>query len=141
MWAAAYPQPFIGRCRPAQPTSVIGFARFANVGPAGETAICKTDHRCRHRRSARRRSVPLRIKPSLRAGICPSAGLGVDDALAYVAVPVTIPALAFRPSRATSSIRHLFAGGCSLLCRAWCCWLVLNSMLMVKSTACCFVAA
>ena len=26
MWAAAYPQPLIGRCCPAQPTSVNGFA-------------------------------------------------------------------------------------------------------------------
>lgn len=62
MWAAAYPQPLIGRCCPAQPTSVIGFARFANVGPAGETAICKTDHRCRH-----------------RIGVAPDEGVSLED--------------------------------------------------------------
>lgn len=61
------------------PTSVSGFAVSQTFKPAGETAICKTTHRCKHRRSARRRSVPLRIGSSLRAGIFPSAGLGVDD--------------------------------------------------------------
>lgn len=49
-------------------------------------------------------------------GFAPLPALGWMTILAYVAVlPLTITALASRSSRATSSIRHLFAGGCSLL--------------------------